>query len=63
MYGKRVVDRAETLDGVMAGRELGKFIENILNVSEVCKYLYSFNNYTKTDFTRKSIAYSLISPH
>ncbi|KAI0945118.1 hypothetical protein AcV7_010355 [Taiwanofungus camphoratus] len=34
MYGKRVVDRAETLDGVMAGRELGKFIENILNVSE-----------------------------
>lgn len=34
-YGKRVVERAETIDGVAAGREFGKWVENILNVAEV----------------------------
>ncbi|KAI0784074.1 Cullin repeat-like-containing domain protein [Abortiporus biennis] len=34
-YGKRVVDRAETLDGVVAGRELGAWVENLLAVAEI----------------------------
>lgn len=34
-YGRRVVERAETMEGVPAGRELGKWIENLLEVAEV----------------------------
>ena len=35
-YSRRVVERAETLDGVVAGREFGVWVENLLNVAEVC---------------------------
>ncbi|KAI0341310.1 hypothetical protein BDW22DRAFT_289045 [Trametopsis cervina] len=34
-YGRRVVDRAETIDGVASGRELGAWVENLLNVAEL----------------------------
>ncbi|KAH9948038.1 Cullin repeat-like-containing domain protein [Amylocystis lapponica] len=34
MYGKRVTERAETIDGVAAGRELGALIESITRVAE-----------------------------
>ncbi|KAI0297438.1 Cullin repeat-like-containing domain protein [Russula brevipes] len=34
LYGRRVVDRAETTDGVSAGRELGKFTSDLLGVIE-----------------------------
>lgn len=37
-YAKRVVDRAETLDGVIAGSELGVWVGNLLSVAE---YEYS----------------------
>ncbi|OSD02576.1 hypothetical protein PYCCODRAFT_1435235 [Trametes coccinea BRFM310] len=33
-FGKRVVDRAETIDGVSAGREVGKWTEDMLTVAE-----------------------------
>ncbi|KAF7966561.1 hypothetical protein HWV62_37859 [Athelia sp. TMB] len=33
-YGKRVVDRAETIDGIVAGREFGKWVDNLLTVAE-----------------------------
>ncbi|KAI0777804.1 Cullin repeat-like-containing domain protein [Trametes elegans] len=33
-FGKRVVDRAETIDGVAAGREVGKWTENMLAVAD-----------------------------
>ncbi|OBZ78174.1 Exocyst complex protein EXO70 [Grifola frondosa] len=33
-YGKRVVDRAETIDGVVAGREFGTWVENMMKVAE-----------------------------
>ncbi|OCH84783.1 hypothetical protein OBBRIDRAFT_798791 [Obba rivulosa] len=33
-YGKRIVERAETIDGVAAGREFGKWVENVLKVAE-----------------------------
>lgn len=34
-YGRRVVERAETMEGVPAGRELGKWVDNLLDVAEV----------------------------
>lgn len=34
-FGKRVVDRAETIDGVAAGTEVGKWTENMLSVADV----------------------------
>lgn len=34
-YGKRCVDRAETVDGVAAGREFGRWVESLLGVAEV----------------------------
>ena len=33
-FGKRVVDRSETIDGVSAGREVGKWTEDMLSVAE-----------------------------
>lgn len=35
VYGRRVVDRAETTDGISAGGELGKWTNNLLDVIEV----------------------------
>jgi exocyst complex component 7 len=35
VYGRRVVDRAETTDGVLSGRELGQWTSNLLDVIEV----------------------------
>ncbi|EGO29318.1 hypothetical protein SERLADRAFT_359419 [Serpula lacrymans var. lacrymans S7.9] len=35
MHGKRVVDRAETLDGVEAGREFGRWVDHLLGVAEM----------------------------
>jgi exocyst complex component 7 len=35
VYGRRVVDRAETTDGVTAGQELGKWTNDLLDVIEV----------------------------
>jgi hypothetical protein len=35
MHSRRVVDRAETLDGVAAGKEFGTWIDNLLKVAEV----------------------------
>ena len=34
-YARRVVDRAETIDGVGAGREFGAWVANLLAVAEV----------------------------
>ncbi|KAI0366071.1 hypothetical protein BV20DRAFT_1003065 [Pilatotrama ljubarskyi] len=33
-FGKRIVDRAETIDGVAAGKEVGKWTENMLAVAD-----------------------------
>ena len=35
VYGRRVIDRAETTDGVASGRELGKWTSDLLSVIEV----------------------------
>ena len=35
IQGKRVVDRAETLDGVVAGKEFSAWVEGLLVVAEV----------------------------
>lgn len=33
--GKRIVDRADTIDVILAGKEFGKWVEAMLNVAEV----------------------------
>ncbi|KIJ59184.1 hypothetical protein HYDPIDRAFT_118771 [Hydnomerulius pinastri MD-312] len=33
-HAKRVVDRAETLDGVIAGKEFGTWVDNLLRIAE-----------------------------
>ena len=35
VYARRVLERAETMDGVNAGREVGKWTQNLLDVAEV----------------------------
>jgi exocyst complex protein 7 len=35
LYGRRVVDRAETTDGILAGEELRKWTNNLLDVIKV----------------------------
>jgi exocyst complex component 7 len=39
--GKRVVDRADTIDGVTAGQEFGRWVELLLSLAEV-RFLYYF---------------------
>lgn len=34
-YGKRVVDRAETIDSIAAGWEFGTWVDNMMTVAEV----------------------------
>lgn len=34
-HSKRVIERAETIDGVSSGREFGAWVENLLSVAEV----------------------------
>jgi exocyst complex protein 7 len=38
MQGKRVVDRADTIDGVAAGKEFGRWVELVLSVADVCLF-------------------------
>lgn len=35
VYGKRVVERAGTVDGIVTGREFATFLDNIMNVADV----------------------------
>ncbi|KAF8426818.1 Cullin repeat-like-containing domain protein [Boletus edulis BED1] len=35
MHAKRVVDRADTLDGVIAGKEFGTWVGNLLRIAEI----------------------------
>lgn len=36
VYGKRVIDRAETIDSMVAGQEFGNWVDNLIVVGEVC---------------------------
>lgn len=38
-HAKRLLERAETIDGVLAGREVGVWVQNMLLVAEV-RYRY-----------------------
>ena len=35
-HAKRLLERSETIDGVLAGREIGGWVQNMLNIAEVC---------------------------
>lgn len=41
LYGRRVVERSETLDGVKAGREFGLWVNNLLTVAEVSAFPFT----------------------
>lgn len=41
-YGKRVIDRAESIDSVAAGREFGKWVDNLMIVAEVSTWIFFF---------------------
>lgn len=41
VYGKRVVERAGTVDGVVTGREFATFLDNIMNVADVSDMEFS----------------------
>jgi len=38
-HAKRVIDRAETLDGVVAGKEFGTWVNNLLRIAEVTPFM------------------------
>lgn len=59
MYGKRIVERAETLDGVVAGRELGKWVDNLLFIVQVC-YMSDFLSVHAID-TLSQLEYKLLT--
>ena len=42
--GKRVVDRADTIDGVQAGREFGKWIELLMGAAAVSLHWRGFQS-------------------
>jgi exocyst complex component 7 len=42
VYGRRCLDRAETVEGVVGGREVGGFVEGVLGVAEVGGTFSSF---------------------
>lgn len=43
-HAKRVIDRAETLDGVVAGKEFGTWVNNLLRVAEVAAPMSFISN-------------------
>lgn len=45
LHAKRVVDRAETLDGVVAGKEFGTWVGNLFRIAEVRHHYHSFFDY------------------
>ena len=34
-YRQRVIDRAETIEGIAAGKEVGKWVDNLIIVADV----------------------------
>jgi hypothetical protein len=40
-HAKRLLDRSESVDGVLAGREIGAWVENMLTVAEVRLYVFN----------------------
>ena len=61
LYGRRVVDRSETTDGVLAGQELGIWTRNLLDVIEV-SFLRLYACCSANGSHRKSTAFSRSSP-
>ena len=55
-HAKRVVDRAETLDGVIAGKEFEMWVENLLRIAEVGVFLLLAS--ADCDVCRPNIAFS-----
>ena len=61
VYGRRVIDRAETTDGVASGRELGKWTSDLLDVIEV-SFWRLLHNETNPGHRRSMIFSSSLLP-
>lgn len=57
--GKRVVDRADTIDGVVAGQEFGRWVELVLSVAEV--HFHSFLTRSSTHSVLTQDEYQLLT--
>lgn len=65
-HAKRLLERSETVDGVLAGREVGVWVQNMLAVAEVCLPVFIAQDPLLTrKFRRNTIYYriSYQSPH
>ena len=57
-HGKRLLERSETIDGVLGGREVGAWVQNMLAVAEVCIGLYHLKS---TSDREVQVEYNLLS--
>jgi hypothetical protein len=44
--GKRVVDRADTVDTIIAGKDFGRWVESLMSVADVCSLSHLFEYLT-----------------
>jgi len=65
-HAKRLLDRSETTDGVLAGREIGAWVQNMLDVAEVRQEILVTKNPRLTIESRRNTTccpISHLSPH
>lgn len=60
-HAKRLLERSETVDGVLAGREVGAWVQNMLTVAEVCPNMSVFYDPSLTREIRRSTIFCPIS--
>jgi len=61
-HATRLLERSETIDGVLAGREIGAWVQNMLTVAEVCPRVSLIHEpYRLTRETRRNTIFCPIS--
>ena len=60
-HAKRLLERSETVDGVLAGREVGAWVQNMLTVAEVRPYISVLYNPQLTGEIRRNTIFCPIS--
>ena len=59
-HAKRLFDRSKSVDGVLAGREIGTWVENMLMIAGVCLYIFIFRvPYLTREIRRNTIFYPI----
>lgn len=60
VYGKRVAERAGTVDGVVTGREFATFMDNILNVADVSSATFTCYGSERLTYIMHQSEYALL---